>query len=262
MTTPVTTVDAGLGSLVLVRVLHVHGIPATIHEAESSAKALRGDLRRILPQALPAGTIQWGSKRTGVAALGDGRHALAFADGCTVRSDLLVGADGACSKVRPSLSDAQPEYAGTTFIETCLFDADERHAAAAEAVGGGARVALASGKGIIAHRGSVLHTYLQLNRPAEWIVVTDATADEAAPVPRMIHVLPNGHRWDRVAGVTLLGDAAHLMSPSGEGANLAMFNGAELGRAIAAHPDDVDAALAAHEAALFPRSEPAGVERT
>jgi 2-polyprenyl-6-methoxyphenol hydroxylase-like FAD-dependent oxidoreductase len=344
MTTPVTIVGAGLGGLTLARVLHVHGIPATIYEAEPSAETrtqggqldihehngqlaleaagltgefraiihqggeatrmldqhstvlldqpdggtagrpevLRGDLRRILLDSLPDETIQWGRRVTGVQPLGDGRHELTFADGSTVTSSLLVGADGAWSKIRPLLSDAKPEYVGTTFIETYLYDADERHSAAAEAVGGGAMYALAPGKGIVAHReaGDILHTYVELNRPPEWIAgidFTDATAasgrvaaefggwapeltalitdGETAPVPRMIYALPDGHRWDRVPGVTLLGDAAHLMAPSGEGANLAMLDGAELGKAIATYPDDIEAALTGYEEAMFPRSE-------
>jgi 2-polyprenyl-6-methoxyphenol hydroxylase-like FAD-dependent oxidoreductase len=244
-------------------------------------EVLRGDLRRILLESLPAETVQWGKKLTGVTALGSGRHELAFADGSTVSTELLVGADGVWSKVRPLLSDAKPEYAGATFIETYLYDADERHAAAAEAVGSGALFALAPGKGIFAHReaGSVLHTYVELKRPVEWIADIDFSDTTAAiarvaaefegwapaltalitdgdtpPVPRMIYTLPEGHRWDRVPGVTLLGDAAHLMPPSGEGANLAMFDGAELGKAIVAHPDDIEAAIATYEAAMFARS--------
>ena len=349
MTTPVTIVGAGLGGLTLARVLHIHGIPATIYEAEPSAEArmqggqldihehngqlalkaaglfnefldlireggeatrvldphgkvlfdkpddgmggrpevLRGDLRRILLDSLPAETIQWGKKLIAVVALGDSRHELAFADGSTVGADLLVGADGAWSKVRPRLSAAKPEYVGATFVETYLYDADKRHAAAAEAVGGGALFALAPGKGIFAHReaGGVLHTYVALNRPAEWIAgidFTDAAAatarvaaefdgwapaltalitdGEIAPIPRMIYALPNGHRWAHVLGATLLGDAAHLMPPSGEGANLAMFDGAELGKAIAARPDDIEAALTAYEEALFARSGPAATD--
>ena len=80
------------------------------------------------------------------------------------------------------LSAAKPEYVGTTFIETYLHEVDQRHPAAAKAVGGGAMFAPAPGKGIAAHReaGGVLHTYAQLNRSAEWIAGIDFTNADSA----------------------------------------------------------------------------------
>jgi 2-polyprenyl-6-methoxyphenol hydroxylase-like FAD-dependent oxidoreductase len=349
MTLHVTIVGAGLGGLVLARVLHVHGIAATIYEGDASAMArtqggqldiheedgqvalavagltqefraiihpggeatrvldrrgavlldlpdsgaggrpevLRGALRRILLESLPAGTIQWGKKLADVAALGDGLHELRFADGSSTTTSLLVGADGAWSRVRPLLSGAVPEYIGTTFVETYLHDVDVRHPATARAAGGGALFALAPGQGIFAHReaGGILHAYIALNRSPEWIAgidFDDATAatarvaaefegwapaltalitdGETAPVPRPLHTLPTGHRWGRVPGVTLIGDAAHLAPPAGEGANLALLDGAELGQAIAAHPGDIETALAVYEAAMFPRSARAAAD--
>jgi 2-polyprenyl-6-methoxyphenol hydroxylase-like FAD-dependent oxidoreductase len=221
-------------------------------------EVLQGDLRRILLEFLPVEMVQWGKKLTGVMALGDSWHALAFADGSTINAELLVGADGARSKVRSLLSDAEPHYLGTSSVETSLHDADARHPEAAKAVGGGALFALAPGQGIFAHReaGAVLHAYVALNRPEDWfggIDFTDSgaatgriaaefegwapalraliTDGEIAPVLRTLHALPMGHRWERAPGVTLLGDAAHLAPPAGEGANCAMFDGAELAKA-------------------------------
>ncbi len=247
----------------------------------------RGELRRIMIDSLPADTIRWGHKVAAAAPLGGGQHVLTFADGSTVTTDLLVGADGAWSKVRPLLSETTPAYVGLSFVETYLHDADDRHQPSAKAVGGGALFALAPGKGILAHRepNGVLHTYTAVAKPEDWIAHIDfsdpaaalvrvaeefdgwapaltalITDSETDPVPRPLYALPVGHRWDHVPGVTLLGDAAHLMVPSGEGANLAMFDGAELGKAIASNPGDIEAALTAYEKDLFPRSASAARE--
>jgi len=341
----VTIIGAGLGGLTLARVLHVHGIPATVYEAEPSPTARaqggmldihdyngqlaveaaglmdefrglilegrqamrvldssgtvlfekdddgtggrpevqRADLRQLQLDSLPAGTVQWGRKVDRASTLNDGRHEVTFEDGTVVVTDLLVGADGAWSRVRPLLTAATPEYAGTAFVETYLYEADTRHPVAAKTVGGGSLMMIApeTGAEIHAHResGDTLHTYVVLTRSQEWFAAidfTDAAAAAAriatefdgwapelltlitdgdtAPVLRPHHALPAGLRWDRVPGVTLVGDAAHLSAPNGEGANLAMLDGAELGQALAAHPDDVEAALAEYEQAMFPRS--------
>jgi 2-polyprenyl-6-methoxyphenol hydroxylase-like FAD-dependent oxidoreductase len=253
----------------------------------SRPEVQRGELRQLLLDSLPDGIVWWGHKVTGVQALDKGRHEVRFADGSTVITSLLIGADGAWSRVRPVLSDAAPTYVGVTSVETFLFDGATRHRAAAEAVGAGSLFALAPGKGFVVQRegDGTLHAYAQLVKPLDWLSETDLadaaavtarvvsefdgwapqltallTDSDAAPVLRYLYTLPIGHHWDRTPGVTLLGDAAHLVPPNGEGANLAMLDGAELGQAIAAHPDDAENALAAYEDAMFARAAEAAVE--
>ncbi|WP_244931472.1 NAD(P)/FAD-dependent oxidoreductase [Nocardioides sp. W7] len=267
------------------RVLNQHGtvlVEVPDDGSMASPEALRGDIRRILLDSLPDGTVQWGKKVLSTGSLGDGRHELAFADGSSVIADVLVGADGAWSRVRPLLSAEKPTYAGMSYVETYLHDVEARHATTAATVGDGAMYALTPGKGFLAHReaGDIIHTYVVLHRPVEWFAdidfadaevartrvaaefegwapeLTALIADgETGPILRSIYQLPDRHRWARVPGVTLLGDAAHLTLPGGEGANVAMLDGAELGQSIAAHPDDIEAAFAHYEEEMFRRSE-------
>ncbi|WP_033294215.1 FAD-dependent oxidoreductase [Amycolatopsis jejuensis] len=248
----------------------------------------RGDLRNLLLGSLPEGTIRWGAKVTAVHPQAGGKHRVTLADGTSIATDLLVGADGAWSRVRELVSAEKPAYTGISFVELDLLDPENRHPDALALLGGGMAFALGEDKGFLTHRESdgSLHLYVALRVPETWVGTIDFTDHKAAKaavlshfegwsdrlraliedadgemVPRLIHALPVGHSWPRVPGVTLVGDAAHVMSPfAGEGANLAMIDGAELGLALVRNPGDVEKALAEYEAAMFPRSAKAAAD--
>lgn len=250
-------------------------------------EVLRGDLRKILINSLPSDMIIWDKKVRNVQEIADGKYQVDFQDDTSIVSNILVGADGAWSKVRKVLTDVKPEYAGTTFLDAYLYNVDEKYPETAKIIGSGSCFALSPNKGMTAHRepNDTIHTYIQLNCAEEWIKNIDFSDKQAsidtissqfegwAPellslivdsetqiVPRMIYALPDKHRWTPKSGITLIGDAAHLMAPSGEGANLAMIDAYDLANAIENNYNNIDTAIEVYENKMYPRSEEEAIE--
>jgi 2-polyprenyl-6-methoxyphenol hydroxylase-like FAD-dependent oxidoreductase len=249
----------------------------------------RGQLRQMLLDSLPPGVVRWDHELTAASQHGDGTFELEFRNGWSERFDLVVGADGAWSRIRPLLSDAQPIYSGVMFVTLGIDDVDLRHPELARMVGRGMMFALGDSKALIGHRDANAHigVYAGMRVPEDWVVTSglDWSSSEAVRTslaaefrdwsedlrqliyksdgrgervaPRPIHALPVGHHWAPRPGVTLLGDAAHLMSPfGGDGANLAMQDAADLGLALVAQ-EDWRLAVQSTEMAIFARAEEA-----
>lgn len=249
----------------------------------------RADLRNVLLDSLPEQTVVWRRGFQHATALPQGGYTLHFADGTSADCDLLVGADGASSRVRPLLTDARPFHIGVNAIELGIPDIDRTHPDLAAMVGRGNYWAIGPNQSLAAQRGGDgrVRVHLTFHTPEDWfatcgIPLADPPRARAAlaelfsdwapqfaaliracddtVVPRPITMLPIGLTWATTPGVTLLGDAAHLMPPVGQGANMAMLDGSELALALAASPDDLTAAIRGYETAMFERAAAAAQE--
>ncbi|WP_312237070.1 NAD(P)/FAD-dependent oxidoreductase [Stenotrophomonas sp.] len=234
----------------------------------------RGHLRDLLLGALPVDCVRWGHALRQAAV--DGQEVvLQFGNGVIERFDLAVGADGAWSRLRPLLTDVRPRHAGISLYELSLRNVDVDHPQLAALVGRGTLVAKGGARTLFAQRNADAHVRVYASLPqvlddgepapqetrssllehfADWapdLRGLIAAADDAVR-PWPIHMLPVGHRWDHCGAVTLIGDAAHVMPPAGEGANLALRDAADLADALCS--PDWRAALRGHEQVMFARA--------
>lgn len=246
----------------------------------------RSELRQILLDSLPADMIRWDHELVKIEQHSSGVSTLTFRNGVSYDFDLVVGADGAWSRIRPMVSDVRPVYSGVTFASIEFSDVDRSYPEIAKLVGHGLMFAMGESKTIAAHRnaGSNVGFYVGLRVSEDWAENggLDRSSAEAtrqslaanfhgwAPIllqsillstepitPRRIYALPVGHRWENRPGITLLGDAAHLMSPfGGDGANLAMLDAADLALELAS-AQDLHAAVRRYELKMFERAEAA-----
>ncbi|KZB84942.1 FAD-dependent oxidoreductase [Amycolatopsis regifaucium] len=242
----------------------------------------RADLRDLLLDSLPEGVVRWGHA---FESAENGR--LRFADGTSATGDLLVGADGAQSRVRPLVTDARPAHLGQNVVEVGIPDIDHTRPDLAAMVGRGNYWVLGDGVSLGAQRngdGRVRIGISFYHTGEDWLATSGIPFDDPAAararlldlldgwhpritalieacddliVPRSISALPVGLTWPSTPGVTLIGDAAHLMPPVGEGANMALLDGALLGLALAAHRDDFPTAVKEYEREMFERTSAA-----
>lgn len=244
-------------------------------------------LREMLIESIPKENIVWGSKVLKVEKEEGGKVRVEFSNADTKLFDLVVGADGAWSKVRKLISDKMPHYSSITIVELWAFNAALGHQNLVTYTGQGSNYMFDKDRCVISQRGGddSIRVYACLRVDEGWkdngginwkddqncredliskhfddcgLNIKEAILECTDKlVVRPIYMLPIGFKWEHKQGVTLLGDSAHLMSPfAGEGVNLAMKDALELANAITgSNLSTLDSKIKSYERSLFKRAK-------
>ncbi|KAJ4186576.1 hypothetical protein NW767_010794 [Fusarium falciforme] len=267
-------------------VFHMKEPPRQTLEEYERPEIDREMLKELLLDSIGKDKVQWGKI---LETADEVERTLTFRDGTTAGPfDLIVGADGAFSKVRPLLTDVKPVYSGCCGFEAYVANPDGKHPNLAKRVGDGSFFSYSDHKTItslrVYDRSLKVDIFWQIKDKdfahklwskyssdpeklkaeiledfKDWVpeVQEFITACKILR-PVTLWELPVGTTWDHKEGFTMIGDAASLMTPfSGEGANKALNDGLHLAEAIIGavkSGESLDRAVAAYEHDMFIRS--------
>jgi 2-polyprenyl-6-methoxyphenol hydroxylase-like FAD-dependent oxidoreductase len=230
---------------------------------------VRGDLHRVLANALDPDSINVGAHYESFTADGDA-VTVRFSDGREEEGDVLVGADGVRSSVRGDLIGLRdlrpPGYWGIQAVIE-FEHPDAHHGTFATYWGPGSRFAyhhvgggrlywfaVEDGDG---HEPAAERIQIVRERLKSWpepVRSIIAASDDSEIAVMDIADAKPVKQWG-TGPTTLLGDAAHPILPNlGQGTSQALEDAVVLARSLRERPDDVVAALRAYEQRRSPRT--------